>query len=116
MRAAVSQGFQDTFGQNNQDCHLVKTAILILVEMRGIEPLSESTLTKTSPGADGNLHSLTEAHAVMLIGSVASSFMICAKLSIFTCTTSRRPVPSRGPLRRDAHCLSSEENSVIVVL
>ena len=44
----------------------------VLVEMRGIEPLSESTLTKTSPGADGILHSLTKAHAVMLIGSVAS--------------------------------------------
>ena len=41
LRAAVSQGFQDTFGQNNQDCYLVKTAILILVEMRGIEPLSK---------------------------------------------------------------------------
>ncbi len=30
----------------------------VLVEMRGVEPLSESTLTKTSPGADGDLHSL----------------------------------------------------------
>lgn len=29
-----------------------------MVEMRGVEPLSESTLTKTSPGADGDLHSL----------------------------------------------------------
>ena len=47
-----------------QDC--------ILVEMRGIEPLSESTLTKTSPGADGHFHSLTGAQAVMLGGSVAS--------------------------------------------
>ncbi len=44
----------------------------ILVEMRGIEPLSESTLTGTSPGADGNLHSLTEAYAVILSGLVAS--------------------------------------------
>ena len=44
----------------------------MLVEMRGIEPLSESALTRTSPGADGNLHSLTEAHAVMLSGLVAS--------------------------------------------
>ena len=44
MRAAVSQGFQDTFGQNNQDCYLVKTAILILVEMRGIEPLTSTLL------------------------------------------------------------------------
>ena len=44
LRAAVSQGFQDIFGQNNQDCYLVKTAILILVEMRGIEPLTSTLL------------------------------------------------------------------------
>ena len=43
-----------------------------MVEMRGIEPLSESTLTKTSPGADDDFHSLTEAHSVMLIDLVAS--------------------------------------------
>ena len=87
-----------------------------MVEMRGVEPLSESTLTETSPGADGNLHSLAHAHAVMLRNLVASSFMICAKLCIFTFTTRRRPISDRGPSKRDAHCLSSEENSVIVVL
>ena len=97
LRAAVSHGFQDTFGQNNQDCYLVKTAILILVEMRGVEPLSESTSPETSPGADGNLHSLTQAHAVMLMDLVASLFMICAKLSIYTFTTRRRLIPGRGP-------------------
>ena len=87
-----------------------------MVEMRGVEPLSESTLTETSPGADGSLHSLAQAHAVMLKNLVASSFMICAKLSIYTFTTCRRPVPGRGPPGRDAHCLGSEENSGIVVL
>ena len=88
----------------------------MLVEMRGVEPLSESTLTETSPGADGSLHSLAQAHAVMLKNLVASSFMICAKLSIYTFTTRRRPIPGRGPPGWDAHCLGSEENSVIVVL
>ncbi len=32
-----------------------------VVEMRGVEPLSESTLTETSPGADGYFDSLGEA-------------------------------------------------------
>ena len=31
------------------------------MEMRGVEPLSESTSTGTSPGADGYLHSLAGA-------------------------------------------------------
>ena len=74
-----------------------------MVEVRGVEPLSESTSTETSPGADGNLHSLVRAHAVMLAVLVASWFMICAKLSVLTFTTSRRPVPSRGTLRQNAH-------------
>lgn len=32
-----------------------------MVELRGIEPLSENNLTGLSPGADGYLHSLTMA-------------------------------------------------------
>ena len=43
-----------------------------LVEARGVEPLSESTLTETSPGADGYLHSLIPARAVTLRDLVAS--------------------------------------------
>ena len=31
----------------------------LMVEMAGVEPASESTLTGTSPGADDHLHSLT---------------------------------------------------------
>ena len=42
--------------------------------------------------------------------------MARSKLCALTFTTCRRPVLSRGPLRQDAHCLGSEENSVIVVL
>ena len=33
----------------------------ILVELRGIEPLSESNLTGLSPGADDSFHSLAGA-------------------------------------------------------
>ena len=89
---------------------------ILLVEMGRVELPSESTLTGTSPGADGTLHSLILPHAVMLKDLVASWFMICAKLSIFTFTTRRCPIPGRGPPGRDTHCLGSEKNSVIVVL
>ena len=45
---------------------------MVLVELRGIEPLSESSLTGTSPGADDCLHSLAVAGTVTLYGLVAS--------------------------------------------
>ena len=38
-----------------------KTAAGVMVELRGIEPLSESNLTGLSPGADDCLHSLAGA-------------------------------------------------------
>ena len=68
-----------------------------LVEARGVEPLSENASTGTSPGADGYLHSLTQAWAVTLRGLVASLFMVRSKLCAHTCTTKRRPIPARGP-------------------
>ena len=43
-----------------------------LVEMRGIEPLSESNLERTSPGAVCYLHSLHAAKTNILSVSVAS--------------------------------------------
>ena len=42
------------------------------MEARGVEPLSESALAGTSPGADGYLHSLAQTQAVMLKSLVAS--------------------------------------------
>ena len=74
-----------------------------LVEMGGVEPPSESALTGTSPGADGYLHSLIPAQAVMLGDLVASLCMVRAKLSARMFTTDRRPVPGRGPPGRNAH-------------
>ena len=49
------------FGEcdNNKNTHPIGWVFLLLVEMGGVEPPSESTLTETSPGADGHLHSLT---------------------------------------------------------
>ena len=43
-----------------------------LVEVTGIEPVSESALTETSPGAVGHLHSLILPQADKLQDSVAS--------------------------------------------
>ena len=43
-----------------------------LVEARGVEPLSESTSTGTSPSADGRLHSLAQPQAVKLLSLVES--------------------------------------------
>ncbi len=37
-----------------------------LVEVTGVEPVSESALTETSPGAEGHLHSLVLPQAFML--------------------------------------------------
>ena len=68
-----------------------------LVEMGGIEPPSESTLTGISPGAGGQLYSLTRAQAVMLTGSVASLCVVRSKLCALTGTTDRRSVSGRGP-------------------
>ena len=38
----------------------------IMVEVTGVEPVSESALTETSPGAEGHLHSLVLPQAFML--------------------------------------------------
>ena len=46
--------------------------LVLKMEVRGIEPLSESTSSETSPGADDYLHSLIRAGTVTLRDSVAS--------------------------------------------
>ena len=74
----------------------------IVVEMGGVEPPSESTLTGISPGADGYLTSLARARTVTLGDAVASLCMARSKLCALTFTTDRRPSLSRGPLRWDA--------------
>lgn len=76
-----------------------------LVELGGVEPPSESTLTRTSPGADGYFgprpHSLSILQAVTRYGSVASLFMAHAKLNARTGSTQSRPHPARGPSGED---------------
>ena len=87
-----------------------------LVEAGGVEPPSENTSSGTSPGADGSLHSLAMAQAVMLHGSVASFVMPGAKLTPVTCTTQITPKPGSWSFRGGRPLLSSGENSLIVVL
>ena len=54
------------------DDRLLGSSGALLVEARGVEPLSESTSTGTSPSADGRLHSLTQPQAVKLLSLVES--------------------------------------------
>jgi len=56
----------------NEKDHPYGWSFSCLVEARGVEPLSESTSTTLSPGADGNLHSLLRTSAVKDPDSVAS--------------------------------------------
>lgn len=81
----IYQGFLQISAQKSH--HLHGGSFDLLVELRGIEPLSESNLTGTSPGADDHLHSLTVPGIVTLYSLVASSCMVCAKLCIRTVTT-----------------------------
>ena len=70
-----------------------------MVEVRGIEPLSESNLEGLSPGAVCYLHSLTESGANTLHGLVASLCVVRAKLSARTDSTSITPEPGSWTFR-----------------
>ena len=72
-----------------------------MVELRGVEPLSESTSTGTSPSADDHLHSLTQAWVVTLLGLVASLCMVRSKLCARTDATQSRLIRARGPAQSD---------------
>ena len=73
-----------------------------MVEVTGIEPVSESALTETSPGAVGHLHSLILPQADKLQDLVASLCVARAKLTVRTFTTRRRRISDRGPSEYDA--------------
>lgn len=87
-----------------------------MVEVRGVEPLSESTSSETSPGAGDYLNSLDQAQVAMLKVSVASLCVVRSKLCALTDAANRRRTPGPRHSWGDAHCLSSEEFNVIVVL
>ena len=80
-----------------KDCYLCQDSNPFLVEARGVEPLSENNLTRTSPSAVCYLHSLTGAGTNTLRGLVASLCMVRSKLCARTSTTKSRPSPGRGP-------------------
>ena len=66
-------------------------AAFFMVELRGIEPLSENNLTGLSSGAVCYFHSLTEAGTNTLIGLVESLCMGESTLSRRTVTTQITP-------------------------
>ena len=70
-----------------------------LVEPRGIEPLSESNLERTSPGAVCYLHSLIPAGTNTLRESVASLCVVHAKLNARTVSTQITPEPGSWTFR-----------------
>ena len=57
---------------NAQNPNLKGSDLRVLVEARGIEPLSENRSAGFSPGADDPLHSLAAAPVVRLYRLVAS--------------------------------------------
>ena len=71
----------------------------LLVEPRGIEPLSESNLEGTSPGAVCYLHSLHAAGTNTLSVSVASWCMVRSKLCARTVSTQITPEPGSWTFR-----------------
>ena len=80
-----------------------------LVELRGIEPLSESISAKLSPGADGYFaltrFSRSWGKPSRLSGSVASLCMVRSKLCARTDAASRRPGPGPQRSRAGRACL-----------
>ena len=76
-----------------------KRVVLLLVEPMGIEPMSESNLEGTSPGAVCYLHSLIPARTNTLRKSVASLCMVRAKLSVRTVPTQITPEPGSWAFR-----------------
>ncbi len=75
------------------------SAVRFMVELRGVEPLSENASSGTSPGAVSHLHSLTQAWANTLKGLVASLFMVRSKLCARTGTTHFTPDPGSWSFR-----------------
>ena len=70
--ALILQGFSDIEKERKLQHHWYHNFRSYLVEVRGIEPLSESNLERTSPGAVCYLHSLIPAGTNTLRESVAS--------------------------------------------
>ena len=70
-----------------------------MVEPRGIEPLSEGNLERTSPGAVCYLHSLNPAGTNTLRESVASLCMARSKLCARTVSTQMTPEPGSWTFR-----------------
>lgn len=98
---AAPTGYRLTKADNQKAEKAPAFAGALLVELRGVEPLSENNLTRTSPGAVCYLHSLGGTGTNTLTALVASLFMARAKLTARTVPTESHPSPARGPSGAD---------------
>ena len=73
--------------------------VILMVEPRGIEPLSESNLERLSPGAVCYLHSLIPSGTNTLTASVASLCMVRSTLCARTVSTQITPEPGSWTFR-----------------
>ena len=93
----------------NGDFCITITVSAVVVELRGIEPLSESISTELSPGADGYFaltrSSLSRGKPSRLSGQVASLCMVRSKLCARTDAANRRPGPGPQRSRAGRACL-----------
>ena len=82
---------------------------LFVVEVRGVEPLSESISARFSPSADKFQHSLAVQTLNRLYGSVESSCVGGATLTRRTDATSTTPSPACGLSGSDGHGLKPRQ-------
>ena len=95
----MTQGFRDIEKERKLQYQWYHNFRSYMVEPRGIEPLSESNLTRLSPSAVCYLHSLIPAGTNTLRDLVASWCMVWAKLTIRTVSTQITPEPGSWTFR-----------------
>ena len=84
----------------------------VLVEARGVEPLSESPFTQTSPGAECCLKFPNRADSIQT--ALSGIFLLrrrYGKSSRLSFTANRRPVRSRGTQRQNG-CLIKQQKQI----
>ena len=97
------------FGQKEKVGNFYQNYLPFVVELRGIEPLSESISAELSPGADGYFApkrvSLSRGKPSRRSGQVASLCMVRSKLCARTDAADRRPGPGPQRSRAGRACL-----------
>ena len=84
----------------------------VLVEARGVEPLSESSFTQTSPGAECCLKFPKRADSIQTaLSGISLIQRRYGKSSRRSFTANRRPYRSRGTPRKDG-CLIKQQKQI----